>query len=103
MPVLRLEVVEVDREEHVVVDRVAARPTCLLCLVERRMPQPGAALDQAHIEGHLVTTHAWLRNRHPHRWADAINRSVDPRPQSDASRARGPDFRSQDCLTLCLL
>ena len=56
VPVLRLEVVEVDREEHVVVDGVAARAIGLLGLVEGRLAQARPALDQAHVEGHLLTT-----------------------------------------------
>ena len=56
VPVLGLEIVEVDGEEHVVVDRVPPRAVGLLRLVEGRLAQPRATLDQAHVERHLLNS-----------------------------------------------
>src|SRR3989304_5582839 len=50
MPVLGLEVVEADREEHVVVHRVALRPVPLFGLEVGRAADAGSALDEAHVE-----------------------------------------------------
>ena len=50
VPVLGLEVVEVDREQRVVVDGEALRAVALRRLEERAAPQPCSTLHQRHVE-----------------------------------------------------
>jgi hypothetical protein len=80
VPVLGFEVVEVDREEHVVVDGVAARSVRLLRLVERRLAESRTALDQAHVERHVRSD--LLR----HRWVGAPD--ATPAPPAGVLSAR---------------
>ena len=53
LPVFALEIVVADRQEHVVVDRVAPAAVALRRFEIRRAFEPRAALDEAHIERFL--------------------------------------------------
>ena len=48
--ILRLEIVEASRDQHVVVDGVALRVVALRSREERAAAQPRAALDEGHIK-----------------------------------------------------